>query len=162
MGQASFLSRVFLPDVSFFLKISLSHFLYVRCKYMRIIRFSILLFAGLTFASCDSSIEDIVTFPSSDKQYVLVVITELQAANDPTPFWTHISLRQPDENLRKIPGNVLKLVGRGSTAAEWRDASMVTVYLPHEITGSELNHIPDTKEIGGITIKFVTREKGRD
>ena len=92
---------------------------------------------SLASTGCDSSVEKVVLFPSPDNKYVLVVVTELQAANDPTPWWTHISLRRPDDELNKIPGNMLKLVGRGEILAEWQDSSKVCIQIPDDINSTK-------------------------
>jgi len=122
---------------------------------MRIISFLILSIAWLFFVSCDSSIEGVKSFPSPDQRYFMVIVTELQAANDPTPFWTHISIRKAGEDFRKIPGNIGKFVGKGRVEVEWQTATTVNVNLPYEIVTSKFNKIPEKKEIYGISIMFV-------
>lgn len=62
------------------------------------------------------------------------------------------------EDLNKIPGNFLRLVGHGRAVAEWGNASMVNVHLPREIIRSSFNTIPDTKKIDGVTIRFVKKK----
>ena len=110
----------------------------------------------ISLVACDSEITDVVTYPSPDGKFVLAVVTELQAANDPTPWWTHVSLRQPGDNLRKIPGNVLKLEGRGQTTAQWQGPSRVVLTLRGEL--KDLNKIPTEKTIRDVTVVFVTNQ----
>jgi hypothetical protein len=87
---------------------------------MRIILTIFGLLATLSLVACDSEITDVATYPSPDGKFFLAVVTELQAANDPTPWWTHLSLRKSGEDPRKIPGNVITLEGRGQTTVQWQ------------------------------------------
>ncbi|MDA7920448.1 hypothetical protein N9B73_01730 [Verrucomicrobiales bacterium] len=85
--------------------------------------------ACLLLVACDSSITNSASTPSPDGTKTIAVVEELQGANDPTSWWKHISLRENEEDLRKIPGNLLKLDGRGSVTATWNGNSEVTIFI---------------------------------
>ena len=85
--------------------------------------------ACLLLVACDSSITNSDSTPSPDRTKTIVVVEELQGANDPAPWWTHVSLRENEDDLRKIPGNLLKLEGRGSVTATWNGDSEVTIFI---------------------------------
>jgi hypothetical protein len=120
----------------------------------------ILLMFGAFVVNCDSRVTNMTSYPSPNKQYVLVTVVELQGANDPAPWWTHISIRKPNDNLHKIPGNIIKLVGRGATA-KWVNDSSLTLYLSKEIMQSSYNKIPTTKKYHGIVIEFIEDQQIR-
>ena len=92
-------------------------------RYLSIVGFSIALVA------CDSKAIYTASHRSPDGKRQIAVTEELQGANDPTPWWTHVSLTTADDVLPRIPGNMLKLEGRGSIAADWNSSSEVTVYI---------------------------------
>lgn len=79
--------------------------------------------------ACDSRITNSDSTPSPGGTKTIAVVEELQGANDPAPWWTHISLRESEDELREIPGNLLKLEGRGSITAIWNGDSEVTIFI---------------------------------
>jgi hypothetical protein len=79
------------------------------------------------------------------------VVVELQGANDPAPWWTHVSLRENAEDLRKIPGNLLKLEGRGSVTATWNENSEVTIFIDDTLFSQAV--APPT-EMQGVLIAY--------
>jgi len=85
--------------------------------------------ACLLLVACDSSITNSDSIPSPDGTKTIAVVEELQGANDPAPWWTHVALRDNEEDLRKIPGNLLKLEGKDSVAATWNGNSEVTIFI---------------------------------
>lgn len=92
-------------------------------RYIIFIGFSIMLVA------CDSEITSTATHHSNDGKLQIQFVEELQGANDPSPWWTHVSLTKGKDDLRQFPGNLLKLEGRGSIAVDWNGNSEVSVYL---------------------------------
>jgi hypothetical protein len=92
-------------------------------RYLSIICFSIALVA------CDSEITHTASHRSPDGKRQITVAQELQSANDPSPWWTHVSLTTADDDSPRIPGNMLKLEGRGSITADWKSNSEVTVFI---------------------------------
>jgi hypothetical protein len=111
-------------------------------------------------AGCDSSITDVKTFPSPNGKSILVIATELQAANDPTPWWTHVSLKEPTEDFEKIPGNIVTLQGSGQIDAQWDRASSV-VTLRIKSAFKDLDKLPSKKQLKGITILFITSTENK-
>jgi hypothetical protein len=107
--------------------------------------------ACLLLVSCDSSITDSESYASPDGRSIIAVVEELQGANDPAPWWTHISLQGDGDGLREIPGNVLKLEGRGSVAARWNGNSEVTIYIDDALF-SQVSAAPKEKQ--GVQIFF--------
>ena len=83
----------------------------------------------LLLASCDSSITDSKSYSSPDGKLIITVVEELQGANDPAPWWTHVSLEENGDELKKIPGNILKLDGRGAITAAWNGDKDVTIFI---------------------------------
>jgi hypothetical protein len=92
-------------------------------RYLSIIGFSIALVA------CDSEVTHTAFHRSPDGKRQITVAQELQGSNDPSPWWTHVSLTTIDDDSPRIPGNLLKLEGRGSIAADWNSSSEVTVFI---------------------------------
>ena len=70
-----------------------------------------LLIAVAFVSGCDSSIEDVGSFPSPDGQHVLQIVTELQAANDPAPWWQHVTVRKPGSKP-STRGSIASFEGR--------------------------------------------------
>jgi hypothetical protein len=83
----------------------------------------------LLLASCDSRITDSKSYSSPDGKLVITVVEELQGANDPAPWWTHVSLRENGDELKKIPGNILMFDGRGAVTAAWNGDKDVTIFI---------------------------------
>ena len=92
-------------------------------RYLSIVGFSIALVA------CDSEVTHTVSHRSPDGKRKITVAQELQGANDSSPWWTHVSLTTDDDDSPRIPGNLLKLEGRGPIAADWNSCSEVTVFI---------------------------------
>jgi len=92
-------------------------------RYLSIVGFSIALVA------CDSEVKHTASYRSPDGKRQITVAQELQGTNDPSPWWTHVSLTTTDDDSPRIPGNMLKLEGRGSIAADWNSSSEVTVFI---------------------------------
>jgi hypothetical protein len=92
-------------------------------RYLHIVGF------GLALAACDSEVTQKASHRSPDGKRQITVIQELQGANDPSPWWTHVSLTTIDDDSPRIPGNLLKLEGRGSITADWNSNSEVTVFI---------------------------------
>lgn len=109
-----------------------------------------------SLAACDSEITNVASYPSPDGKFVLAVVTELQAANDPTPWWTHVSLRRYGEDLRKISGNIVVLEGRGRASAQWLSPSRVMLNLEGEF--NNLKAITSEKRIKDITVVLVINQ----
>ena len=90
-------------------------------RYLSIVGFSIALVA------CDSQVTRTESHHSLGGKRQITVAQELQGANDPSPWWTHVSLTTAGDDSPRIPGNLLKLEGRGMIAADWNSSSEVTV-----------------------------------
>jgi hypothetical protein len=118
------------------------------------------LLANVSLVACDSEITNLITYPSPDGKFFLAVVTGLQAANDPAPFWTHVSLGMPGDETNKIPGNVLKLQGRTQkTTCEWHSPSTVVLNLWGDF--KDLNKVPREKTTKGVTIMLVVHQRQR-
>ena len=83
----------------------------------------------LALASCDSSVTDAKSYVSPDGTRIVTVSHEFQGANDPAPWWTHVSLRENRDQSAMITGNLLKLEGRGAVTAAWRGDQEVTIFI---------------------------------
>ncbi len=105
----------------------------------------------LLLASCDSSITDSKSYSSPDGKRIITVVEELQGANDPSPWWTHVSLRENGDELNKIPGNILKLNGRGAVTAAWNGDKVVTIFIDDTLF-SQVSATPTEKH--GVQISF--------
>ena len=82
------------------------------------------------------------------------VLEEIQGANDPAPFWTHISLLRDSDKKKQAPGNLLKLKGTGRIAVRWQAENLVRIYLAEVLTPE--NEIPKTPITRGeIEILFI-------
>jgi hypothetical protein len=101
--------------------------------------------------SCDSSIEGVRSFPSPDGQHVIQVITELQAANDPAPWWQHVVLRKPSSkpNLR---GSIARFEGREPLEVTWIDPAEVHVVVPAALL--QHSQLPSITTRDGVKIDF--------
>lgn len=107
--------------------------------------------ASLLIIACDSSITYSNPTPSSDEKQTIVVVEELQGANDSAPWWTHILLRKEQEMASKIPGNLLKLQGRGSVTAMWNGTSEVTIFIDDAL----FSQVPTTStEMQGVLVTY--------
>lgn len=80
-------------------------------------------------ASCDSRITGTRLYSSPNGTRSVTVIEELQGANDPAPWWTHVSLREGRDKSAMIPGNLIKLEGRGAVTAAWSGDQEVTIFV---------------------------------
>ena len=83
---------------------------------------------------------------------MIVVVEELQGANDPVPWWTHVSIKQTGDDLRSIPGNLLKLRGRGSVTATWNGNEAVTILVEDSLYTSQVSSHSTEKQ--GVQINF--------
>jgi hypothetical protein len=105
----------------------------------------------LLLASCDSSITGSKSYSSPNGKRIITVVEELQGANDPAPWWTHVSLRENGDKLNQIPGNILKLDGRGSVTATWNSDRDVTIFIDETL----FLQVPATPtEKHGVKISF--------
>lgn len=100
-----------------------------------------------------SDVTNVTTYPSPDGRFQLTVVTELQGANDPAPWWTHISLQKAGENPQKIPGNIANLEGRIEMTIQWTDLSNVEVRLRGVV--ENLDKIRSEQRIEGIKVLIV-------
>jgi hypothetical protein len=93
------------------------------------IRYLTMLGFCIALVACDSEVTHSESHRSPDGKSQITVVQELQGANDPSPWWTHVSLTTSDDDPPHIPGNMLKLEGRGSIIADWNSSSEVTVFI---------------------------------
>jgi hypothetical protein len=113
----------------------------------------ILLIAAVVLSGCDSSIVGVQSYASPDGRHVVLVVTELQAANDPTPWWQHVSLRKPGSSP-SIRGSIATFEGRGSLDVTWSSPTEVRVVVPQELLRT--SKLPPTVTRDGVTIHFQT------
>ena len=93
----------------------------------------------LVLAACNSDITDTASYPSPDGKRLIAVVEELQGANDPAPWLTHVSLMEARDPLKRgVPGNLLELQGRGAVTAVWDGNSEVAVVLNDSFHAEEL------------------------
>jgi hypothetical protein len=84
---------------------------------------------------------------------VVQVVTELQAANDPTPWWQHVSLRKPGSSP-SIRGSIATFEGRGSLDVTWTSPTDVRVVVPQELLRT--SKLPPALTRDGVTVHFQT------
>ena len=102
-------------------------------------------------ASCDSSVTDSKSYASPDGTRIVTVIEELQGSNDPAPWWTHVSLRENRDQSAMIPGNLIKLEGRGAVTAAWSGDQEVTIFVDDALF-SQVSTAQAEKQ--GVQIRF--------
>lgn len=112
---------------------------------------AVLLIALVLLSGCDSSIEGVQSFPSPDGQHVLQVVTELQAANDPAPWWQHISLRRPGSSPT-TRGSIVSFEGRAPLEVTWTSNGEVHVIVPPELL--RRSKLPASATRHGVKIDF--------
>ena len=101
--------------------------------------------------SCDSSVTDSKSYASPDGTRIVTVSQELQGANDPAPWWTHVSLRENRDQSAMVPGNLLKLEGRGAVTAAWRGDQEVTIFVDDAL----FSQVSTAQaEMHGVQIRF--------
>ncbi len=101
--------------------------------------------------SCDSSVTDSKSYASPDGTRIVTVSQELQGANDPAPWWTHVSLREKRDQSAMVPGNLLKLEGRGAVTAAWRGDQEVTIFVDDAL----FSQVSTAQaEMHGVQIRF--------
>ena len=105
----------------------------------------------LLLASCDSSVTDSKSYASPDGTRIVTVIEELQGSNDPAPWWTHVSLRENRDKSAMIPGNLIKLEGRGAVTAAWSGDQEVTIFVDDALF-SQVSTAQAEKQ--GVQIRF--------
>jgi hypothetical protein len=115
------------------------------------VKHTLLAVAIALLTSCDSSIEGVRSFPSPDGQLVIQVLTELQAANDPAPWWQHVVLRKPNSKP-SLRGSIAKFEGREPLNVTWVQSTEVRVVVP----GALLQHsqLPSTTTRNSVKIEF--------
>ena len=113
----------------------------------------------LALVACDSSVTDSSSYASPDGKKVVAVAEELQGANDPAPWWTHVSLRDAEDDFERIPGNLLKLEGRGSIEAKWISNTEVVVCIDDSIWDDDEIKTPILHD--GVSIRLVRSSVAR-
>jgi hypothetical protein len=112
-----------------------------------------ILIAAVVLSGCDSSIEGVQSFASPDGRLVVQVVTELQAANDPTPWWQHVSLRKPGSSP-SIRGSIGTFEGRGSLDVTWTSPTDVRVVVPQDLLRT--SKLPPAVTRDRVTVHFET------
>ncbi len=101
--------------------------------------------------SCDSSVTDSKSYASPDGMRIVTVSHELQGSNDPAPWWTHVSFRENRDQSAMVPGNLLKLEGRGAVTAAWRGDQEVTIFVDDAL----FSQVSTAQaEMHGVQIRF--------
>ena len=110
-----------------------------------------LIFAVAFVSGCDSSIEGVQSFQSPDGGHVLQVVTELQAANDPAPWWQHVTIAKPGSRPT-TRGSIASFEGREPLEVTWMSATEVRVVVPPQLL--QHNKLPTTSTRDGVKIQF--------
>jgi len=114
-------------------------------------RFFFLMITSFALSACKPEITDSYSFKSPSGAHFICVVEELQGANDPAPWWTHLSIKQQGKNQDRIPGNILKLKGRGPVSATWKNNAHVVISLGK----THFLQITDrSMEVDGVIINF--------
>ena len=110
-----------------------------------------LLIAVAFVSGCDSSIEDVRSFPSPDGQHVLQIVTELQAANDPAPWWQHVTVRKPGSKP-STRGSIASFEGREPLEVTWTGPAEVHIVVPVQLLSR--SKLPSSTTRDDVKIEF--------
>lgn len=80
----------------------------------------VLLTLTIFHTGCGPEWKESAIFPSPDGKYVVVVTEELQGANDPEPWWQHISLYRAGEERKNRKGNLFVYSSKTSPQVLWK------------------------------------------
>ena len=114
---------------------------------------TVFIIAVALLSGCDSSIEGVQSFPSPDGRHVLQVVTELQAANDPAPWWQHICLRKPGASPT-TRGSIASFEGHEPVEVAWTSPTEVRVGVPAQLLRRA--KLPSATTRDGVKIEFHT------
>jgi hypothetical protein len=90
------------------------------------------------------------SFPSPDGQYVVVVTVELQGANDPEPWWQHVSIFRAGDEKRPQTGNLFVYSSTDAPTIMWtgpRDLRIDMRNIGHSVTGPIHSSVSDEVSI---------------
>jgi hypothetical protein len=76
--------------------------------------------AVLFLCGCGPDWKESRTYPSPDGRHVVVAIVELQGANDPEPWWQHVSIFRAGEERKNREGNLFVYSSATPPVVEWR------------------------------------------
>ncbi len=92
-----------------------------------------------------------MAFVSPDGSNIIDVVSEDQAANDPDPFWQHVSVRSADVKKPILPGNVLIYSCYSRPEVAWQDNRNATIIITGMVGQSfKRNPPPATIRVGDI------------
>jgi hypothetical protein len=110
---------------------------------------------GISFlmlcSGCGADYYGHMIFVSPDGSNIMDVVSEDQGANDPDPFWQHVSLRSVSVKKPVLPGNVLVCSCYSRPEVTWQDNKNATI----KITGMVGQHFrlhppPATIRLGAV------------
>lgn len=81
----------------------------------------------MLLCGCSSEWEETQTLPSPEGDYLVLITREYQPANDPEPFWQHISLLRKEETNHPKKGNLFIYSGRTPPKIHWTGSRSVTI-----------------------------------
>jgi len=87
----------------------------------------IMLAITMLLCGCSSEWEETQTIPSPEGDYLVLITREYQPANDPEPFWQHISIVRKEEPNRTKKGNLFIYSGRTPPKIHWTGSRSVTI-----------------------------------
>jgi hypothetical protein len=120
--------------------------------WLKLNRFTATL-AGVCALSCSAEYIAHKSFPSPNGSTILDVSTELQGANDPDPFWQHVSLRSASVEGPVVPGNVAVFSAGGELMVTWKSDAKVEIVVPQRLLGTSLE-LPEPTLVNGVAVTF--------
>ena len=85
---------------------------------------------GTAITGCTPDWHESKRYPSPDGKYVVVVTSELQAANDPEPWWQHISIYRTGEERQNQKGNLFFYSGKATPTVQWKGPQELQIDIP--------------------------------
>lgn len=91
-----------------------------------------LLFTALVLVAavgCTPEWQNNRTYPSPGGEYVAVVTTELQGANDPEPWWQHVSIYRSGDEKKDTKGNLFVYSSHKAAVVNWTGSKELVIHM---------------------------------
>jgi len=99
-----------------------------RSSFRFPVRLAAIMFAiTILLCGCSSEWEETQTIPSPEGDYFIIITREYQPANDPEPFWQHISILRKEETNRSKKGNLFIYSGNTPPKIHWTGPRSLTI-----------------------------------
>lgn len=121
---------------------------------MRYLALSIL---ALTAGACSREFTAYSSSTSPDGLHVITVSEELQGANDPDPFWQHISVYKYAPLKPSDPGNAAIYSCHGAPKITWKSNKEAELEIDLAHVGRSFKEPPERKFVEGVYLTFVVK-----